>query len=157
MSPAHFYSFGRAPKVACFVEATSFLPTISVTFAWQSYVCSWKYPVKLICYVSYSGKGHVTKMKLWKWSHSIQQKTIVAMVLVGLIPVLLSLLLTYVEERRALRETIGSNFKGIATEVARKKNTKNIGTLYDRLHLQNLEVFMSSMYPKKLDWELKWL
>ena len=94
-------------------------------------------------------------MKLWKWSHSIQQKTIVAMVLVGLIPVLLSLLLTYVEERRALRETIGSNFKGIATEVARKKNTKNIGTLYDRLHLQNLEVFMSSMYPKKLDWELK--
>ena len=50
-------------------------------------------------------------MKLWKWSHSIQQKTIVAMVLVGLIPVLLSLLLTYVEERRALRETIGSNFE----------------------------------------------
>jgi len=46
------------------------------------------------------------------------------MVLVGLLPLLLSLFLTYVEERRALRETSGSNFKGIAVEVARKIETQ---------------------------------
>ncbi|MDA0740057.1 MAG: PAS domain S-box protein [Nitrospirae bacterium] len=63
-------------------------------------------------------------MKRWKWSHSIQRKTILGMVLVGLLPLLLSLVLTYVEERRALRETSGSNFKGIAVEVARKIETQ---------------------------------
>jgi len=46
------------------------------------------------------------------------------MVLVGLLPLLLSLILIYVEERRALRETSGSNFKGIAVEVARKVETQ---------------------------------
>lgn len=63
-------------------------------------------------------------MKRWKWSQSIQRKTILGMVLVGLLPLLLSLFLTYVEERRALRETSGSNFKGIAVEVARKVETQ---------------------------------
>lgn len=47
-----------------------------------------------------------------------------AIVLVGLLPLVLSLLLTYIEERRALREAIGSNFKGIAVEVARKVETQ---------------------------------
>ena len=68
--------------------------------------------------------GIVTKMKRWKWSQSIQRKTILGMVLAGLLPLLLSLFLTYVEERRALRETSGSNFKGIAVEVARKVETQ---------------------------------
>ncbi|RMH06071.1 MAG: PAS domain S-box protein [Nitrospirae bacterium] len=66
----------------------------------------------------------VTKMKQFKWSSSLQQKTIVGIVLVGLLPVILSLILTYLEERKALRETIGSNFKGIAVEVARKIETQ---------------------------------
>ena len=63
-------------------------------------------------------------MKRWKWSQSIQRKTILGMVLVGLLPLILSLFLTYLEERRALRETSGSNFKGIAVEVARKIETQ---------------------------------
>ena len=63
-------------------------------------------------------------MKRWRWSQSIQRKTILGMVLAGLLPLLLSLFLTYVEERRALRETSGSNFKGIAVEVARKVETQ---------------------------------
>ncbi len=63
-------------------------------------------------------------MKRWMWSHSLQRKTILGMVLVGLLPLLLSLFITYVEERRALRETVGSNFKGIAVEVARKIETQ---------------------------------
>lgn len=65
-------------------------------------------------------------MKRFKWSPSIKRKIVIGMVLVGLLPVLLSLLLTYLEERRALRETIGSNFKGIAVEVARKVETQVI-------------------------------
>ena len=55
---------------------------------------------------------------------SLKGKTITAMVLVGLLPLILSLLLTYFEERRALRETTGINFKGIAVEVARKVETQ---------------------------------
>ena len=58
------------------------------------------------------------------WSQSLQRKTILGMVLVGLLPLALSLFLTYVEERRALREITGSNFKGIAVEVARKIETQ---------------------------------
>lgn len=63
-------------------------------------------------------------MKRWKWSQSIQRKTILGMVMAGLLPLLLSLFLTYIEERRALRETTGSNFKGLAVEVARKIETQ---------------------------------
>ncbi len=58
-------------------------------------------------------------MKLWS-AHNLQRKTIIAMVMVGLLPLSLSLVLTYVEERRALRETIGTNFKEIAVEAARR-------------------------------------
>lgn len=63
-------------------------------------------------------------MKRWMGSQSLQCKTIFGMVLVGLLPLVLSLFLTYVEERRALQETTGSNFKGLAVEVARKIETQ---------------------------------
>ena len=63
-------------------------------------------------------------MKRWIWSQSLQRKTIFGMVLVGLLPLTLSLCLAYLEEGRALRETTGSNFKGIAVEVARKIETQ---------------------------------
>jgi len=59
-------------------------------------------------------------MKLWGRSHSLQRKIITAIVMVGLLPLTLSLILTYIEERRALRETVGANFKEIAVESARR-------------------------------------
>ncbi|TKS59787.1 MAG: PAS domain-containing sensor histidine kinase [Nitrospira sp.] len=59
-------------------------------------------------------------MKLWSRSHSLQRKIIAAIVMVGLLPLTLLLALTYVEERRALRETTGSNFKEVAVEAARR-------------------------------------
>lgn len=59
-------------------------------------------------------------MKLWSRSSSLQRKIITAIVMVGLLPLTLSLLLTYLEERRALRETIGANFKETAVEAARQ-------------------------------------
>ncbi len=59
-------------------------------------------------------------MKLWSRSHSLQRKIITAIVMVGLLPLVFSLVLTYVEERRALRDTIGANFKEIAVEAARR-------------------------------------
>jgi PAS domain S-box-containing protein len=59
-------------------------------------------------------------MKLWSRSHSLQRKIIAAIVMVGLLPLSLSLVLTYVEERRALRDTIGANFKEVAVETARR-------------------------------------
>jgi len=62
----------------------------------------------------------VTEMKLWSRSHSLQRKIIAAIVMVGLLPLTFSLILTYVEERRALRDTTGANFKEIAVETARR-------------------------------------
>lgn len=59
-------------------------------------------------------------MKVWSRSHSLQRKIIAAIVMVGLLPLCLSLVLTYLEERRALREIIGVNFKELSLEVARR-------------------------------------
>ncbi|HXH85231.1 MAG TPA: PAS domain S-box protein, partial [Nitrospira sp.] len=59
-------------------------------------------------------------MKLWSRSHSLQHKIITAIVMVGLLPLTLLLALTYVEERRALRNTTGTNFKEVAVEAARR-------------------------------------
>ncbi|HSB44791.1 MAG TPA: PAS domain S-box protein [Nitrospira sp.] len=59
-------------------------------------------------------------MNLWSRSHSLQHKIITAIVMVGLLPLTLLLALTYVEERRALRETTGTNFKEVAVEAARR-------------------------------------
>ena len=59
-------------------------------------------------------------MKLWSRSPSLQRKIITAIVMVGLLPLSLSLVITYLEERRALRETIGANFKETAVEAASK-------------------------------------
>ena len=58
-------------------------------------------------------------MALWSRSHSLQRKIIAAIVMVGLLPLSLVLILSYIEERRALRETIGANFRGVAVETAR--------------------------------------
>ncbi|TAJ25977.1 MAG: PAS domain S-box protein, partial [Nitrospirae bacterium] len=59
-------------------------------------------------------------MKLWSRSHSLQHKIITAIVMVGLLPLTFSLVLTYLEERRALRDTTGANFKEIAVEASRR-------------------------------------
>ncbi len=59
-------------------------------------------------------------MTLWSRSHSLQRKIIAAIVLVGLLPLTLLLGLTYIEQRRALREMTGANFKEVAVEAARR-------------------------------------
>jgi PAS domain S-box-containing protein len=59
-------------------------------------------------------------MTFWSRSHSLQRKIITAIVMVGLLPLTLLLALTYLEERRALRETTGTNFKEVAVEAARR-------------------------------------
>ena len=59
-------------------------------------------------------------MTPWSRSHSLQRKIIAAIVMVGLLPLTLLLALTYLEERRALRETTGTNFKEVAVDAARR-------------------------------------
>ncbi|MDF0643386.1 MAG: PAS domain S-box protein [Nitrospira sp.] len=59
-------------------------------------------------------------MKFWSRSHSLQHKIITAIVMVGLLPLTILLVLTYLEERRALRETSGTSFKEVAVEAARR-------------------------------------
>src|SRR5581483_4483157 len=59
-------------------------------------------------------------MKPWRPFRSLQHKIIAAIVMVGLLPLTVSLVLTYVEERSALRESAGANFKEVAVEAARR-------------------------------------
>ncbi|SLM46292.1 putative Histidine kinase [Nitrospira japonica] len=59
-------------------------------------------------------------MKFWSRSYSLQHKIITAIVMVGLLPLTFLLALTYLEERRALRETTGTSFKEVAVEAARR-------------------------------------
>ena len=61
-----------------------------------------------------------TGMTIWSRFHSLQRKIIAAIVMVGLLPLTLLLALLYVEERRSLRETTGTNFKETAVEAARR-------------------------------------
>jgi PAS domain S-box-containing protein len=57
-------------------------------------------------------------MTHWGRSQSLQRKVIAAIVTGGLVPLALSVFLTYLEAGRALRQTIGANFKEIAVETA---------------------------------------
>jgi PAS domain S-box-containing protein len=59
-------------------------------------------------------------MTFWSRSHSLQRKIIMAIVMVGLLPLTLLLGLTYLEERKALRETTGTSFKEVALDAARR-------------------------------------
>ena len=59
-------------------------------------------------------------MAFWSRSHSLQHKIIMAIVMVGLLPLTFLLALTYLEERRALRETTGTSFKEVAVDAARR-------------------------------------
>ncbi len=59
-------------------------------------------------------------MSLWSRSHSLQHKIITGIVMVGLLPLAILLLITYLEEHRALRDTTGANFKEVAVEASRR-------------------------------------
>ena len=89
--------------------------------------------------------GYVTKLKRLVPSLSLKSKTILAMVLVGLLPLILSLLLTYFEEQRALRETAGINFKGIAVEVARKVETQIVRGINEAQQLATIPFIRSAV------------
>ena len=57
---------------------------------------------------------------LFRRHHTLQRRIITAMVLIGLLPLSFSLVIAYVEERRAIRDTIGRDFRQIAIEAADK-------------------------------------
>ena len=59
-------------------------------------------------------------MAFWSRSHSLQRKIIMAIVMVGFLPLTFLLALTYLEERRALRDTTGTSFKEVAVDAARR-------------------------------------
>ncbi|MEK9172259.1 MAG: PAS domain-containing sensor histidine kinase, partial [Nitrospirota bacterium] len=59
-------------------------------------------------------------MKQFSSRQSLQRRIITAMVLIGLLPLSFSLVITYLEERQAIRDTIGRDFRQIAIEAAGK-------------------------------------
>ena len=86
---------------------------------------------------------------------SLKGKTILAMVLVGLLPLILSLLLTYFEEQRALREAAGINFKGIAVEVARKVETQITRGINEAQQLATIPFIRSAVTDSNRSYEGK--
>ena len=76
---------------------------------------------------------------------SLKRKIILAIVFVGLLPLILSLLLTYFEERRALREAAGINFRGIAVELARKVETQITRGINEAQQLATLPFIRSAV------------
>ncbi len=67
------------------------------------------------------------------------------MVLVGLLPLVLSLLLTYFEEKRALRDAAGITMKGIAVEVARKVETQITRSINEAQQLATIPFIRSAV------------
>ena len=94
-------------------------------------------------------------MKRFLPSLSLKGKTILAMVLVGLLPLILSLLLTYFEEQRALREAAGINFKGIAVEVARKVETQITRGINEAQQLATIPFIRSAVTDSNRSYEGK--
>ena len=94
-------------------------------------------------------------MKRFLPSLSLKGKTILGMVLVGLLPLVLSLLLTYFEEQRALREAAGINFKGIAVEVARKVETQLTRGINEAQQLATLPFIRSAVTDSNRSYEGK--
>ena len=84
-------------------------------------------------------------MKHFGFPLQLKGKTILAVVLVGLLPLVLSLLLTYFEEKRALREAAGITMKGIAVEVARKVETQIIRSINEAQQLATIPFIRSAV------------
>ncbi|MDH5776031.1 MAG: PAS domain S-box protein, partial [Nitrospirota bacterium] len=87
----------------------------------------------------------MTKVTRFGFPLQLKGKTILAIVLVGLLPLILSLLLTYFEEKRALREAAGITMKGIAVEVARKVETQVIRSINEAQQLATIPFIRSAV------------
>ncbi|MDX1412147.1 MAG: PAS domain S-box protein, partial [Nitrospirales bacterium] len=85
----------------------------------------------------------------------LKGKTILAIVLVGLLPLVLSLLLTYFEEKRALRDTAGINMKGIAVEVARKVENQIVRGMNEAQQLATIPFIRSAVVNSNRSYEDK--
>nr|HQU28835.1 PAS domain-containing sensor histidine kinase [Nitrospirales bacterium] len=78
-----------------------------------------------------------------------------AIVLVGLLPLILSLLLTYFEEKRALRDAAGLNMKGIAVEAARKVENQIIRGMNEAQQLATIPFIRSAVVNNNRSYEDK--
>ena len=87
----------------------------------------------------------MTKVTRFGFPLQLKGKTILAVVFVGLLPLVLSLLLTYFEEKRALREAAGITMKGIAVEVARKVETQIIRSINEAQQLATIPFIRSAV------------
>ena len=87
----------------------------------------------------------MTKVTRFGFPLQLKGKAILAIVLVGLLPLILSLLLTYFEEKRALREAAGITMKGIAVEVARKVETQIIRSINEAQQLATIPFIRSAV------------
>ncbi|CUQ68299.1 putative Histidine kinase [Candidatus Nitrospira inopinata] len=94
-------------------------------------------------------------MTFWSRFHSLQRKIIAAIVVVGLLPLTLFLILLYLEERRALRETTGANFKEAAVEAARRVEMQVTRTVNEAQQLATMPFLRAAVLEANRTYEGK--
>ncbi|MEE8240026.1 MAG: PAS domain-containing sensor histidine kinase, partial [Nitrospirales bacterium] len=110
-------------------------------------------------------------MGIWRRPRSLQHKIIAAIVMVGLLPLTVSLVLTYMEQRKAIREAIGANFEQVAVEVARRIEMQVTRGIYDAQQLAAIPFIRTAVIeanrsyegkdPRRIrsmirDWQRRW-
>jgi PAS domain S-box-containing protein len=76
---------------------------------------------------------------------SLQRRIITAMVLIGLLPLSFAFVITYLEERRAIQDTIGKDFRQIAIEAAGKVELQVMHGLNEARQLATIPILRGAV------------
>jgi PAS domain S-box-containing protein len=76
---------------------------------------------------------------------SLQRQIITAMVLIGLLPLSFAFVITYLEERRAIQDTIGKDFRQIAIEAAGKVELQVMHGLNEARQLATIPILRGAV------------
>src|SRR2546428_9775527 len=87
----------------------------------------------------------VTKLNRSRRSQSLQRRIITAMVLIGLLPLSLAFVITYLEERQAIRNAIGRDFRQIAIEAAGKVELQVMQAVSEARQLATIPILCDSV------------
>ncbi|HEV8243163.1 MAG TPA: PAS domain S-box protein [Nitrospirales bacterium] len=84
-------------------------------------------------------------MKQFFRRQSLQRRIITAMVLIGLLPLSFAFVITYLEERRAIQDTIGKDFRQIAVEAAGKVELQVMHGLNEARQLATIPILRGAV------------
>ena len=83
--------------------------------------------------------------RLFYRHHSLQRRVITAMALIGLLPLIFSVFITWYEERRTILDTTGRDFQQIAIEAAGKVELQVTQKISEARQLATIPIVRSSV------------